>query len=204
MMSLKKVSGTILLIADILLMLIVIALAFVVGMEGKEVGQAEVLEIKENGEGTWYENGEKLRKDYVPTDAAYELVIKDFIRGLRMIESYYDSNEYLVRRALMCSVGNANDLLQASLLENNPFELSGSKRIDVPYNSITVEKISQTQWKASWRERTYDSTGKKTMEADYEAVFHTKLVTSTGSRREYNPLGIVVYEYDIDLLRKLM
>ena len=204
MMSLKKVSGTILLIADILLMLIVVALAFVVGMEGKEVGQAEVLEIKENGEGTWYENGEKLRKDYVPTDAAYELVIKDFIRGLRMIESYYDSNEYLVRRALMCSIGDANSLLQASLLENNPFELSGSKRIDVPYNSITVEKISQTQWKASWRERTYDSTGKKTMEADYEAVFHTKLVTSTGSRREYNPLGIVVYEYDIDLLRKLM
>ena len=47
------------------------------------------------------------------------------------------------------------------------------------------------------------------MEADYEAVFHTTLgtVRDTGganSPKNYNPLGIFVYDYDIDLLRKLM
>lgn len=200
----QKISSALLLIADILLMLIVIILAVIVGMVGSEVGQPEVLEIREDGTSTWYEEPIKLQENYVPTDAAYELVIKDFIRGLRMIDTYYDSNEYLVMRALRCSTGQANIDLQASLQENNPFELSGSKSVDVPYNSITVQKINQTQWKVSWRERTYDSAGTKTMEADYEAVVHTTLITPAESVKEYNPLGIVIYDYDIDLLKKLM
>lgn len=200
----QKISSILLLIADILLMLIVVVLTVVVGMVGSEVGQPEVLEIREDGTSTWYEEPIKLQENYVPTDAAYELVIKDFIRGLRMIDTYYDSNEYLVMRALRCSTGQASLDLQASLEENNPFELAESKSIDVPYNSISVQKISQTQWKVSWRERTYDSKGNKTMEADYEAVVHTKLIDTTENMKEYNPLGIAVYEYDIDLLRKLM
>lgn len=205
----QKLSSGILLLLDILLMFVIIALAVLIAIIAGDIGQPEVLEIRENGEGAWYEDPVKLQEDYVPTDAAYILVIKDFIRGLRMVESFYDTNEYLVARALMCSTGNANKKLQSKLETENPFDLAGTTRIDVPYNSITVTKVSQTQWKASWRERTYDNNGNKIMEADYESVFHTVLLEnedtgSTLSPKKYNPLGIYIYEYDIDLLRKLM
>lgn len=205
----QKLSSGILLLLDILLMFVIIALAVLIAIIAGDIGQPEVLEIRENGEGAWYEDPVKLQEDYVPTDAAYILVIKDFIRGLRMVESFYDTNEYLVARALMCSTGNANKKLQSKLETENPFDLAGTTRIDVPYNSITVTKVSQIQWKASWRERTYDNNGNKIMEADYESVFHTVLLEnedtgSTLSPKKYNPLGIYIYEYDIDLLRKLM
>lgn len=205
----QKLSGSILLLLDILLMFVIVVLAIFIAIIAGDIGQPEILEIRENGKGKWYEEPIKLQENYIPTDAAYILVIKDFIRGLRMVESFYDTNEYLVARALMCSTGSANKKLQEKLEAENPFELAGTTRIDVPYNSITVTKISQTQWKASWRERTYDNNGTKTMEADYESVFHTVLLDnedtgSTLSPKKYNPLGIYIYEYDIDLLRKLM
>lgn len=205
-----KLASSLLLLGNILLMAIIAGMAILIAIEAEAVGQPEILEIRENGDAAWYEDPVKLQEDYVPTDEAYILVIKDFIRGLRMVESFYDTNEYLVARALMCSTGNASAKLQARLEEENPFELSESTRIDVPYNSITVTKISQTQWKASWRERTYDTAGNKTMEADYESVFHTVILEnsdikgSTLNPKKYNPLGIYIYEYDIDLLRKLM
>lgn len=199
-----------LLLADIIVFLLIIGLTVLAGMAARSTGKAEVLEIREDGTAVWYEDADKLQEDYIPTDASYELVIKDFIRGLRMVEAFYDNNEYLVKRALCCVAGKASDLLHEKLEAENPFELSESKTVDVPYNSITVTKISQTQWKASWRERTYDKNGEMTMEADYESVFHIYLQESPDIRgiymnpKEYNPLGIYIYDYDIDLLKKLM
>lgn len=205
-----KFSCFLLLLADIIVFILIIGLTILAGLAAKSTGKAEVLEIRESGTAVWYEDAEKLQDDYIPTDAAYELAIKDFIRGLRMIEAFYDDNEYLVKRALCCSTGNASAMLQEKLETENPFELYETKTVDVPYNSITVTKISQTQWKASWRERTYDANGTLTMEADYESVFHIMLTESPDLKgsyinpKEYNPLGIYIYEYDIDLLKKLM
>lgn len=206
-----KLSCFLLLLADIFAFFLVIALAVAAGLAAKTTGKAEVLEIRESGSAEWFEDAEKLQDNFVPTDAAYELVIKDFIRGLRMIESFYDDNDYLVKRALCCCTGKASSLFREKLQDENPFNLSAVMTIDVPYNSITVTKISQEQWKASWRERTYDESGNKTMEADYESVFHIRLLESPdyGSEhemnpKEYNPLGIYIYDYDIDLLQRLM
>ncbi len=200
-----------LLIADIFAFFLVIALTVAAGYAAKTTGRAEVLEIRESGEAAWFEDAEKLQDDFVPTDAAYELVIKDFIRGLRMVESFYDDNDYLVKRALSCTTGTAAAMFRKKLNEENPFKLSEIKTTDVPYNSITVTKISQEQWKASWRERTYDLKGEKTMEADYESVFHIRLEESPDfgtehemNPKEFNPLGIYIYDYDIDLLQRLM
>lgn len=206
----KKLSAVLLLIIDIVLMLTVVGIACLVGALGKQVrSMPEVLEIREDGSAAWYEDPIKLQDDYVPTDAVYEKTLKKFVRGMRMVEGFFDTNEDLVLNALFCSTGPAFVQLSASLEAQNPFDLAGSIRIDVPENSIKVTKVSQNQWKVSWRERTYDQNGTKTMEADYEAVFHTMLgsVADTGGERNpksYNPLGIFVYDYDIDLLRKLM
>lgn len=206
----RKLSALILLIIDIVLVMTVFGIACLVGALGKNVrAMPEVLEIREDGTACWYEDPIKLQDDYVPTDAVYEKTLKKFVRGMRMIEGFFDTNEDLVLNALYCSTGAAFVQLSASLEAQNPFDLAGSIRIDVPENSIRVTKVSQDQWKVSWRERTYDSQGTKTMEADYEAVFHTTLgtVSDTGgekSPKSYNPLGIFVYDYDIDLLRKLM
>lgn len=206
----RKLSALILLIIDIILLMTVFGIACLIGALGKQVrAMPEVLEIRENGEARWYEDPIKLQDDYIPTDAAYEKTLKKFVRGMRMVEGFFDINEDLVLNALYCSTGAAFVQLSASLEAQNPFDLAGSIRIDVPENSIKVTKVSQNQWKVSWRERTYDSQGTKTMEADYEAVFHTTLGTVSDiggekSPKSYNPLGIFVYDYDIDLLRKLM
>ena len=206
----KKLSSLLLLLLDVLLFLTIIGLGCLVGWLGKQVrSQPEILEIRADGTAQWYEDPIKLQEDYIPTDAVYEKTLKDFVRGMRMVEKFFDTNQELVLNALFCSTGKAYEKLSASLEAQNPFEVGENMRIDVPENSIRVTKVSQSQWKVSWRERTYNKNGEKTMEADYEAVFHTTLgtVRDTGganSPKDYNPLGIFVYDYDIDLLRKLM
>lgn len=206
----KKMSALILLILDVVLGMTIIGLGCLVGYTGKQVrSQPEVLEIKADGTALWYEDPIKLQENYVPTDAVYERALKNFVRGMRMVEKFFDTNQELVLNALYYSTGKAYEKLSASLEAQNPFEMGEKIRIDVPENSIKVTKVTQNQWKVSWRERTYDNAGNKTMEADYEAVFHTTLgnVSDTGTEHNpkyYNPLGIFVYDYDIDLLRKLM
>lgn len=193
----------------ILAVIIVILTAIMLLLGSRAYSEPEVLEIGHNGEGLWYEEPIKLHENYIPTDEAYEKLLKEFIRGIRMVGGFFDINQELVLKALFCSTGNAYQMMKKSLEEQNPFEVSNSYTIDVPLNSITITKISQNQWKASWRERTYNRSGEKTMEADYEAVFHTTLgnvpdTKDMNNPKDYNPLGILVYDYDIDLLRKLM
>ena len=66
-----------------------------------------------------------------------------------VVEGFFDINEDLVLNALYCSTGAAFVQLSASLEAQNPFDLAGSIRIDVPENSIKVTKVSQNQWKVS-------------------------------------------------------
>lgn len=209
--KLKRATATMMLLIDIALFLAIAALTLIVAETGRRVGsEPMILEIREDGDGKWYMDAIKLQRDYVPTDAAYTRAIKSFIRGLRMIESHYDTNKDLILTAMMSATGNAERKLEKKLLEENPFERSSEIRIDVPTNSIKVHKVSQSQWKASWRERTYNSRGTLIMEEDYEAVFHTRLMETKDVKgagemnpKKRNPLGIFIYEYDIDLLRKL-
>lgn len=191
-------------------MVIVVALIVLVGNIGSQVrSMPEVLEIREDGNAEWFEEPIKLRENFIPPDVFYEETLKNFVRGMRMVEGFFDTNQELVLHALFCSTGEAYTKLSTSLEAQNPFEVGDSMRIDVPKNSIRVTKVTQEQWKVSWRERTYDANGTKTMEADYEAVFHTTLGAVADTKnalnpKNYNPLGIFVYDYDIDLLRKLM
>lgn len=204
-----QLRSLILLVLDISLLVIIVLLTVLIAETATTKGIPEVLEIKSDGTTTWYEDPSiKLRENYIPTDAVYIKTIKNFIRGMRMVESFYDNNEELVKTVLLTTTGSAYKQIQEHLKDNNPFDLSKNKKVDVPYNSISVTKISQDQWKASWRERTYDTNGNLTMEADYEAVLHTRLldVKDTGGElnaKVYNPLGIYIYDYDIDLLKKL-
>ena len=207
----EKVKSTLYLIIDGVLLVIIMLLAVIIADIASNIGTPEILEIKHDGSATWYtEDSIKLKdEDYVPTDAVYIKTLKNFIRGMRMVESFYDNNEKNVKTTLLTSIGTASKMVEKRLEENNPFKLSETKTVDVPYNSITITKITQSQWKASWRERTYDKNGTLIEENDYEAVLHTKIKPTKDLGGElnpkvYNPLGIYIYDYDIDLLRKLI
>lgn len=207
----EKAKSTIYLIIDGVLLVIILLLAIIIADIASNVGTPEILEIKHDGSAQWYtENSIKLKEeDYEPTDAVYIKTLKKFIRGMRMVESFYDNNEKNVKTTLLTSTGTASKMVEKRLEENNPFELSETKTVDVPYNSIAITKITQSQWKASWRERTYDKNGVLISENDYEAVLHTKIRPTKDlggdlNPKVYNPLGIYIYDYDIDLLRKLM
>ena len=207
----EKVKSTLYLIIDGVLLVIIMLLAVIIADIASNIGTPEILEIKHDGSAAWYtEDSIKLKdEDYVPADAVYIKTLKNFIRGMRMVESFYDNNEKNVKTTLLTSIGTASKMVEKRLEENNPFKLSETKTVDVPYNSITITKITQSQWKASWRERTYDRNGVLIEENDYEAVLHTKIKPTKDLGGElnpkvYNPLGIYIYDYDIDLLRKLI
>lgn len=207
----EKVKSTLYLIIDGVLLVIIMLLAVIIADIASNIGTPEILEIKHDGSAAWYtEDSIKLKdEDYVPADAVYIKTLKNFIRGMRMVESFYDNNEKNVKTTLLTSIGTASKMVEKRLEENNPFKLSETKTVDVPYNSITITKITQSQWKASWRERTYDKNGTLIEENDYEAVLHTKIKPTKDLGGElnpkvYNPLGIYIYDYDIDLLRKLI
>lgn len=205
----ERLLSKVLIVIEIMLAIVIALLCVLVIKTGKEAYSVpQILEISNEGEGTWYQEPIKLFYNYIPTDECYKKTLKKFVRGFRMVEGFFDTNEQLVKGALYCSTGQAQEYLQEKLSKENPFDKAKTVRIDVPENVIKVTKVTNNQWKVSWRERTYNSANIKIMEEEYEAVFHVIVIPHTlksgEEQKTYNPMGIYIYDYDIDLLRKLM
>ena len=102
----EKVKSTLYLIIDGVLLVIIMLLAVIIADIASNIGTPEILEIKHDGSAAWYtEDSIKLKdEDYVPADAVYIKTLKNFIRGMRMVESFYDNNEKNVKTTLLTSI----------------------------------------------------------------------------------------------------
>lgn len=165
-----------------------------------------VIELTPQGEATYYPDAVKLLEDWTPNDASQRYFMLKYVRDLRGVSTDNYRNQEAAGDVFSRSLDNASRMINDWYTQNNPIRRSADEYVLVPSEEMSITKLSDSEWRVSWRETTYRRTDREVIrDEQYDGIFTVAFYTPDTERKKIeNPIGLYVVNYDISLLRDLM
>lgn len=165
-----------------------------------------VIELSRDGQATYYPDAVQLLENWTPNDATQRYFMRDFVQRMRTVSIDNYRNQENAASVFSKTLYQAVSKIESWYMANNPIQLSAQQYTQVPDEEVSITKLSDTQWRVSWRETTYRRSDNRIMgDAQYEGVFTIAFYTpETERQRIDNPIGMYVTDFDISLMRNLI
>lgn len=164
-----------------------------------------VTEISRDGNARYFASGEKFMENWIPPTKVRLTFVKNFVLSYRSVSRNEDENRRNIYKALCaCETSRTLPAMQKYFEKNNPYEISRRQYTVVPENEIVVQMYEDNAYKATWREKTYDSrSGALLSDRSYEGIFWIGIFVSENAEAySIKPNALMMIDLDVSLLKE--